>query len=125
MIEEGFSQNLVVSNPDGEIEKVGSAYCRGNLQPKSADEVLCMKPAPSTTAGEALTTEEIAEDYGWTSIEVVTNRPHARRVRTNFDQCTDLEAAVIPIENVVVWGIPMHVACEAAGYFKFWFSNPC
>lgn len=125
LIEEGYSLNLVVSNPDGEIEKVGSAYCRGSLQPKSAEEVMCMEPVPSTTTGEALTIREIAIDHGWDSIVVVTNRSHTRRVRTNFDQCTDLEAAVIPIENVVVWRIPMHVAREVAGYLKFWFTDSC
>lgn len=125
LIEEGFSHNLVVSNPDGEIEKTGSAYCRGNLQPNSADEVVCMKPEPSTTNGEALTIEELAAKHSRTSVAVVTNRPHTRRVRTNFDQCTELDVAVIRIEVVVVWRFPMHVAREVAGYLKFWFTDPC
>lgn len=51
LIDEGYSQNFVVSNPDGGIERVGSAYWRRSFQPKSADEVLCMKPVPSTTTG--------------------------------------------------------------------------
>lgn len=84
-----------------------------------------MKPEPSTTNGEALTIEELAAEHSWTSVAVVTNRPHSRRVRTNFDQCTELDVAVIPIEDVVVWRFPMHVAREVAGYLKFWFNDPC
>ena len=58
-------------------------------------------------------------------LTAVTNRPHTRRVRTIFDQCTELDVAVVPIDDVVVWRAPIHVAREVAGYAKFWFTNPC
>jgi len=42
-----------------------------------------------------------------------------------FDQCTELDMAIVPIDDVVVWRAPIHVAREVAGYAKFWFTNPC
>lgn len=65
IVNDGFSDKFVVSNPEGEIEKVGTAYCRGALQPESAEEVWCMEPAPSTTTGEVLTIDELASEQGW------------------------------------------------------------
>ena len=87
--------------------------------------VVRMKPVPSTATVEAQTVAELAAEHSWTSVAVVTNRAHTRRVLTNFEQYTDLDVAVIPIEDVVVWRIPMNVAREVAGYLKFWFTDPC
>ena len=125
LIEEGFSQNFVVSNPDGEIEKVGYSFCQGNSQPKNAEEVFCMQPKPGTTTGEALTMEKLAEEEGWASVTVVTNRPHARRVRTNFEQCTDLDTTVVSVDDLDIARVPIHIAREIAGYIKFWINSPC
>ncbi|GJN42019.1 hypothetical protein CAT723_04980 [Corynebacterium ammoniagenes] len=84
-----------------------------------------MQPKPGTTTGEALTMEKLAEEEGWASVAVVTNRPHARRVRTNFEQCTELDTIVIPVDDVDIARVPIHVARELAGYIKFWINSPC
>ncbi len=50
-------------------------------------DVLCHWPEPSTTAGEAATTRDVAEVEGFTRMAVVTSRFHANRARTLFRQC--------------------------------------
>ena len=125
LIEDGISENFVVSNPDGAGEKVGYAHCDGSSRPKNATETWCMKPDPETTTGEAWTIEELAKQEGWTSVTAVTNRPHNHRVRTNLKRCTDLEFAVVSVDDLDVTRAPIHIAREVAGFVKFWVNNPC
>ena len=125
LVNEGVAPNFVVSNPSGEEEPVGSSHCAGGKRPERALETWCMKPAPGTTMGEAKTVGGIAESEGWMSLTAVTNRPHARRVRTILEQCTALDISVVPIENVDVIRAPVHIAREIAGFIKFWITDPC
>lgn len=67
----------------------------------------------------------LAEAKGWTSVTAVTNRPHTRRVRTNLEQCTDLEVQVVSIEEIDTTRAPGYVVREVAGYIKFWLNDPC
>lgn len=125
MVEEGISQQFVVSNPAGARDEVGSAHCRGKDRPESAVETWCMRSDPKTTAGEAMTMNKLAQAEAWETVNAVTNRPHARRVRTIFERCTDLDVTVVPIAQVDIIRMPVHVAREIAGYIKFWLTNPC
>lgn len=125
LVEEGIAENFVVSNPRGTGDKVGSAHCRGADRPDALVEVWCLRPDPVTTAGEAMTMEELANKEEWSSLTVVTNRPHTRRVRTMFEECTDLDVVVVSSDWVRTSRIPYHVAREIGGYVKFWLTNPC
>ena len=75
--------------------------------------------------GEAKTVGSLAQNEKWQSLTVVTNRPHTRRVRMIFEQCTALNINVVPIENVDVVRAPVHIAREIAGFSKFWITDPC
>lgn len=125
LIEQGRSQNFVVSNPLGTDDEVGTTHCRGELQPQDADTVRCLKPQPVTTAGEAIAVGELARQEGWTSITAVTNRPHARRVNLILEQCTDMTVSVVPIDQINIIRAPIHITREVMGYFKFWLTAPC
>lgn len=125
MIDDGYSSYFVVSTPLGDQDKIGTAHCRGESKPINAVKVWCMRPIPETTAGEALTVGQLAKVEGWTSITAVTNRPHARRVRTTLEQCTDLHIRVVPTDKLDFTRIPVQIAREIAGYIKFWTKNPC
>ena len=125
LIEDGVSENFVVSNSSGPEDKVGYAHCNGDSKPASATETWCMKSDPVTTTGEALAIDKLAKLEGWTSVTAVTNRPHNRRVRTNLERCTDLEYSVVSIDEVDVTRAPIRIAREIAGYVKFWVTNPC
>lgn len=125
LVEKGISQNFGVSNPLGARDKVGFAHCRGKNRPDSAVQAWCIRSEPVTTVGEVMTMGELAQDEGWATITVVTNRPHTRRVRTMFEQCTNLDTVVVSVENVNMTRIPYLVTREIAGYIKFWLTSPC
>lgn len=124
LIEEGRAENLVVSNPNGEREIVGSSLCRGANRPKQA-ETRCMMPSPVTTTGEALTFELIAQEEGWDTAIVVTNRPHTRRARMNFEECSSVATTVVNIDRVVWQYVLMHAAREVGGFIKHYVNDPC
>lgn len=125
LIEEGISENFVVSNPAGARDKVGYAHCHGSSKPESSTAAWCMKSKPVTTTGEALAIDKLAKQEGWGSVIAVTNRPHNHRVRTNLERCTDLDYSVVSIDEVDVTRAPVHIAREIGGYLKFWVTNPC
>lgn len=125
LIGRGISQDFVVSNPSGSKARVGSAYCRGAKQPPKAKRVWCMRPDPVSTVGEAVTVGKMAESEGWTTLTVVTNRPHTHRVRTIFRECTGLDVTVVYVASIDREEMPYRVAREIGGYLKFWFTSPC
>lgn len=125
LIEEGISENFVVSNTSGPRDKVGFAHCAGELRPESATNTWCMKSDPATTTGEALAIEKLAKQQGWNSVTAVTDRPHNHCVRTNLNRCSDLESTVVSIDEFNVVRAPARIAREIGGYIKFWVTNPC
>jgi len=125
LVDQGVSQHFVVSNSSGAKDKVGSEHCRGDARPQNAEGVWCLRADPVTTTGEAVALGELAKKEGWTSVTAVTNRPHARRVRTNLEQCTDLKVEVVPIEHIDILRAPSQIAHEVGGYFKYLLANPC
>ena len=84
LVATGVSKISVVSNLLGETDKAGLVHCQGNRRSKSAKSVLCVVPQPVTSTGEALTLNQLAKQEKWSSVIAVTNRPHARRVRSTF-----------------------------------------
>lgn len=69
-----MADNLVVSNPLGIRDPAGYDLCARSLVPEHV-ETWCMDPVPFTTTGEAQTFELLAQQEGWTTAVVVTNRP--------------------------------------------------
>jgi hypothetical protein len=49
--------------------------------------MICFKPDPSTTQGEARETARLAAQHGWTSIEVITTADQVWRARLRFSRC--------------------------------------
>lgn len=124
LVEEGVADTLVISNWKGTGDEVGWAHCRGGDRPDNAT-AQCMDPSPVSTTGEAMTFDELAAQENWESAVVVTNRPHTRRVRTTFAQCTDVAVQVVNHNWMSKTRIPAHVAREIGGYLKFWVTDPC
>lgn len=117
LVEEGVAPAYVVSDPDGE-HPVSEAACAGIAAPAGA-VTYCLRPHPTTTLGEALATEELAQRMGWRRVVVVTNRPHTRRVRGIFGRCTTVEVSVRHIQGVNLRRAPYHLLRELAGWAKF------
>lgn len=58
-------------------------------------EVVCFKPEPSRTQGEARAVARLARKHGWKDIVVVTSGYHAIRAGWLFDRCFDYDVPVV------------------------------
>lgn len=125
LVKAGVAENLVISNPAGTEDVVGSSYCRGKRAPVEAAGTWCMNPDPVTTIGEALTFGQLAAEQGWSSVAVVTNRPHTRRVRMMFRECTDLDSEVVHIKGVDWAAFPTQMIHEIGGHLKYRLFDSC
>ena len=84
LVEAGVAPVLVL-DPD---QPSWEALC-GRNEPY---EVVCYRPEPFSTRGEAQGVGRIARERGWESVAVVTSTYHLTRARLLFDRC--LEGAV-------------------------------
>lgn len=84
LAEQGVANTVVLSDPYGAADKTMQKYCGTSTD---TYEVLCEAPVPSTTRGEAIFTEKLAEERGWKHVVVVSWRYHLPRAKYIFDQC--------------------------------------
>lgn len=90
---EGWAPTVVMSNPYWDGDPVMPRVCRS-----AADvEVICFRPDPSTTRGEAEMMRRLADERSWKKIIVISWRYHLPRARLVFQQCfsDDPDAAVM------------------------------
>lgn len=88
LMEGGAARVLVVSDDRGTDEEdlARAEFCALGRHPYP---VVCRRPNPFSTRGEARLAARLAADRGWGSIAVVTSRFHLFRARMLFDRCTD------------------------------------
>lgn len=80
---EGWAPTVVLSNPYWDGDPVMRRVCR---EPDDV-EVICFKPDPETTRGEAQEMRRLADQRSWSKIIVVSWRYHLPRARLVFQQC--------------------------------------
>ncbi len=84
---------LVLSDPYPADDPVMRRACAGSA---AGVTVLCRRPVPATTRGEALQARAMAAERNWERIVVVSWRYHLPRARLIFSQCfSDRPGAVI------------------------------
>ncbi len=76
----GYAPMLAVSNPYGQ-----------DRCPVAVPDVrvICFRPDPLTTQGEARMTAALAARYNWRSVLVVVGTPQGTRARLRLDRCYD------------------------------------
>lgn len=84
LAEKGVADTVVLSDPYGTSDAVMKKYCGTETD---TYDVLCETPEPSTTRGEAMFTQQLAEERGWDHVIVISWRFHLPRARYIFDQC--------------------------------------
>lgn len=117
LVDAGYADTLLVSNPGGNSETVARRLCTGIARPADA-EVVCFSPDPRTTWGEAQAVAAIARARGWERILVVTNRPHTLRAGTWMRGATGLDVRMTPVARIDRVMLPVHLVWEAAGWVK-------
>ncbi len=84
LAQEGYAKNVVLSNPYGEDDHTMRELCDTRLGDIA---VTCVEPSPSTTRGEAIFTQRLAEQNGWKSVIVISWGYHLTRSRYIFSNC--------------------------------------
>lgn len=88
---------LVLSDPYPADDPVMRRACAG---PRGDVTVICRRPAPATTRGEALLARALAAERHWNRIVVVSWGYHLPRARFIFSQCFSHQAGVVIMRAV-------------------------
>jgi uncharacterized SAM-binding protein YcdF (DUF218 family) len=81
---------LVVSNG------LADSFATRNLcRARVRFEVICRRPRPFSTRGEAELVARLADARGWRRVVVVTSTYHVTRARMLFDRCLRARVAVV------------------------------
>jgi uncharacterized SAM-binding protein YcdF (DUF218 family) len=81
---QALASTVVLSDPYPSADPLMSEIC---LRRYAAVEVICSRPDPATTRGEAIMTRRLAMERNWKSILIVSWRYHLPRARLVFCQC--------------------------------------
>ena len=76
----GYAPVLAVSNP------FSQDHCSVAVP---GVQVICFRPDPLTTQGEARMTAQLAAQYHWQSVLIVVGTPQDTRARLRLDRCYD------------------------------------
>lgn len=71
--------------------------CSGHVGPA---KVICLRPNPDTTQGEAEGVSRIAKQHGWTSLVLVTTQDQVWRAHLRFQRCFEgkIYAVAVPVQ---------------------------
>lgn len=84
LVKRGIAPVLVVSDGWGLAWVEANRLCAGRRAPVP---VVCFRPSPYSTRGEAQAFTRLATQRGWHSVIVVTSRYHTERARIIFQRC--------------------------------------
>ena len=79
----GASRTLVISDGRAHGWHRANRLCRGGARFR----VLCFRPKPYSTRGEARAVAQLAAAHRWRSVLVVTSTYHVSRARMLFERC--------------------------------------
>lgn len=117
LVEQGAAPVLVLSDPypDGAAPAVDQACAS---QP-SAYRVICFKPDPSTTRGEAQQIQDLAQRSGWTRVAVVAPIFHISRARLIIERCYPRTLLMLDLPKRFPWYVwTYQYVRQSAGYVK-------
>jgi len=89
---------LVISDGNVPGWRAANRLCDGG----SSLHVVCFRPRPHSTHGEAEDVARLARARGWRSIVVVTSRYHVTRSRMLFERCMDTRVPVVAARTSAV-----------------------
>ena len=105
LFERGVAPVLVISDGLDPRSPDSVRLCRERAQ------VLCPKPDPYSTQGEARLVAALARERDWDSIVVVSSRFHLFRARILFERCYDGGLALVGAPSPW-WRRPVSIASE-------------
>lgn len=103
----GVAPRLVISDGRARGWRQANRLCAG----RASFRVICFKPRPYSTQGEAEDTARIAERNGWRSLVVVTSTFHVTRARMLFRRCFPGRVAAVGARSSLLY-LPGNVLME-------------
>jgi uncharacterized SAM-binding protein YcdF (DUF218 family) len=94
---QGLASTVVLSDPYPSADPLMTQIC---LRRYDAVEVICSRPDPATTRGEAIMTRRLAIERNWKKILIVSWRYHLPRARLLFYQCLSIMGVSIAAKSV-------------------------
>ncbi|MCZ8379281.1 YdcF family protein [Mycobacterium sp. CPCC 205372] len=128
LAEGGLADTVVLSNPYPKDDATMSTACRDD---RLRIEVICVRPDPPTTRGEAIFTHDLAVQRRWHHVTVVTWRFHIPRARLVFAQCGSPDGTQVTfraVPRVYDYSPPrwaMTYAYQYAGFAKAYAQGDC
>jgi uncharacterized SAM-binding protein YcdF (DUF218 family) len=123
MVRDGLTDTVVLSMPVGSTDTLAQRTCS---EPPAGVDVLCFRPDPSTTRGEARELGRLAADRGWTRVAVVTSEYHVSRSRMIVARCYTGTLLMVPSTestSVAMWAYQW--VYQSAGYAKAELLRGC
>lgn len=115
LMKQGFAPRIVFSNPYGDNDHTMRSLCK----PAVDFEVDCFVPSPSTTEGEGIEIERLAQLHNWHTVIVVTFVPHISRARFIISQSFSGELLMVasrPDLPIGIWAF--NYVYQTAGYLR-------
>ena len=133
LMDAGVAPVLVVANPGtGDLgDASGRVYytraaqtCAGGGEQDY--EVICFRPDPSTTQGEAMELRALSEQRGWEHVSALTYRQHVARSRLLLERCYAGELDVLSFDYPAVpRGHLREFVYQSGGFVKAWLTPGC
>jgi uncharacterized SAM-binding protein YcdF (DUF218 family) len=120
LVERGVAPVLVISDGLDPRWTQANRLCRFG----DPERIICARPEPYSTRGEARLAARLARVHGWDSLVVVTTRFHLFRARTLFERCYDGELAFVGSRNPRL-GLPVSIALEWVKLARTAVSRGC
>lgn len=107
LVRQNVSDTLVISDGRAKGWPAANRLCEGAAR---GFRVICFRPAPYSTKGEAEAVGRLGRRNGWRSVALVTSHFHVFRARMLFERCFrgDVEAVGAPykwryLPSALVW----------------------
>ena len=124
------ADTLVISSPDPQpfdppnLQEYYST--RSFCAPRQDVEVICFKPDPSTTQGEAMELQKLAEKRGWDTVTAVTFTQHVSRSRLILSRCYPGELRMSAVDfHITGKNLLMQYLHQTGGFVKAWLTPGC
>lgn len=107
LVDRGVAPVLVISDGLDPRWTKANRLCRFG----DPDRIVCVRPDPYSTRGEARLAGRLARERGWSSLVVVTSRFHLFRARTLLERCFDGRLDLVGAPNPGL-RLPLSIALE-------------
>lgn len=130
LMERGIAPVLVIATPDAQPDDppamVQYYEDKDFCTPRTDYEVICFKPNPSTTQGEAMKLRDLAAERGWDTVTAVTFKQHVPRARMILERCYhgELRMAATDYQFTPLRTLRQYVY-QSGGYVKAWLTPGC